>query len=92
MANASAESIREAVRAGEYGTALGLWQQYTQSVATAGPTPDALAEAADLIEWARPLIRAARAHSLERLNILHAAGAYGGPDPIRPSALFRASF
>jgi hypothetical protein len=83
-------SIREAVAGGEYDRALTLWQEYAAGIA-AGPTPESLAEAAGLIEWARPLLEAARSDVAERLRLLHVAGAYGGTGS-RPYPKFRESF
>jgi hypothetical protein len=65
-----------AVSAGDYQGALELWQRYAAEMAAAGPTRESLAEAAKLIEWARPLLHAAHADASERLRVLHVAGVY----------------
>jgi hypothetical protein len=76
---ASAESIRQAILAGDYEGGLSRWQQYAAEMAAAGPTRESLAEAAELIEWARPLLHTARSTAAERLRVLHVASMYGQP-------------
>ena len=68
--------IREAVAEGDYERALDLWQKYTAGLAAQGLTKEALDEAGELLEWARPLVNASRARAQERLRALHVAGVY----------------
>jgi len=85
------QRIKQALSSGDYTKALATWREYTAEMASAGPTAASLAEAAELIDWARPLLTAARTDAAERLRALHVAGKYRKLPNAR-SALFRASF
>jgi hypothetical protein len=87
----SAESVRQAVITGDYDRALSLWQQYTAEMAAAEPTRESLAEAAELIEWARPVLESSRSQAVERLTLLHVASQYGRTTS-RPRPQLRESF
>jgi hypothetical protein len=79
------------VAAGDYTEAIALWQKYAARLAAAGPARHSLAEAADLIEWSRPILAAARAQAVEQLRGLHVAGVYGGGPAASTSVLVRAN-
>ena len=83
--------IKQAIASGDYTKALAFWREHTAAMAAAGPTVASLAEAAELIAWARPQLTAARADVAERLRALHVAGRYGRL-PNTHSERFRASF
>ena len=91
MGVAGADFIREAIAGGDYARALELWDQYTSALAGGLLTEDTLAEAANLVEWSRPILMSARAHAAERLRALHVAGAYGARG-VSGHALVRARF
>jgi hypothetical protein len=72
----SADSVRDAIAAGDYQRALDLWRAYTAAIAAAEPTWLSLTQAAELIAWSRPILQAARKDAGERLRALHVAGTY----------------
>jgi hypothetical protein len=93
MVNVTAiQSVRDAIAASNLQRALYLWQQYTAGIAAAGPTQESLAEAAELIRWAKPLISAVRTRADERLRALHVAGMYGQARPVKTRVGIRESF
>jgi len=83
--------IKQAIASGDYTKALDAWREYTAAMAAAGPTAESLAEAAELLAWARSRLIAARADIAERLRALHVAGRYGKLPNTRGEQ-FRASF
>ena len=84
----SAESIRAAIAAGNYRQALELWNEYVAGLQSAGLKAATLAEAAELVNWSRPLLLAAREHAAARLRALHVAGEYG-PRAVRGTRFVR---
>jgi hypothetical protein len=49
-----------------------------------------MAEAGELLDWAKRFALCAQAHAQKRLNTIHAARQYG-PEPIPPHASLRKS-
>lgn len=92
MSGTSAKSVRDAVASGDYQLAIKMWEQYAAAIAAVKPTRESLAEAAELIEWARPLLDAARSDAGERLRALHVAGVYGNRGASRRQPHVRTSF
>ena len=94
MEGEPAARIRDAIDSGEYQKALRLWNGYAAQVRAeirkGTLSMDALAEARELVAWSRTVLNCARAHALDRLNTLHAAGAYGS-GARRKAGLIRAS-
>ena len=91
MNTAAAACIREAIAGGDYTRALELWNEYTAALAGGLLSQATLAEAANLVEWSRPILLTTRAHAAERLRALHVAGAYGARG-FHGHALVRARF
>ena len=78
--NAQADSIREAIRRGEYTQALAEWNGYAGQLCDAiraGVLPHGqMEEARALVEWSRGTLLGARAHLRARLHALEVAAAY----------------
>lgn len=94
MEGEPAARIRDAIASVEYHKALRLWNGYAAQlraeIRKGTLSMDALAEARELVAWSRNVLNCARAHALDRLSTLHAAGAYG-PGARRKASLIRAS-
>jgi len=90
VSGATAEDVRAAIAAGDYGHALNLWHEYAARLAAGALTEESLAEAATLLAWSRPVLLGAREHAAARLRALHVAGVYG-TRAVRRTALVRAS-
>ena len=91
-----AAELRYAIERGEYARAANLWSAWTSELARRRE-----GHAADSAEWeryreaygwARGVLLAERAHLLDRINTLHAAGAYGAAPVIRAASLVQGSF
>jgi len=81
VTGASAALVREAIERGDFASARELWGEYCSRLVAGGLTAEAMAEAAELVEWSRPILICARAHAAGRLPVLRAAGAYGASPP-----------
>ena len=74
------ERIRQMIGQGDFSGATALWEQWSGYLAVkiqAGTaTPEERAHTVELYRWSREALLCARAQVLDRLNTLHAAGAY----------------
>jgi len=80
MDDATADTIRDAVAAGDYARALGLWERYAaRAHERAGQgllTAEELSEVLGLVEWSRRVVVCARAHGRDELCRLQVAVEY----------------
>ncbi|MDE3165495.1 MAG: hypothetical protein KGN36_06800 [Acidobacteriota bacterium] len=84
------DTIRQAIARGDYPAAREAWQRYTATLETelrSGVLPAAWSEFESLYRWCREVLLCARAHATDRLNALHAAGAYAPVPAARPPIL-----
>jgi hypothetical protein len=83
--------IRKAVAARDYARALGLWTRYAALLEEQARAhtlqPASMTEAAELLEWVRLNLLAARAHDQDQLQQLRVGSAYRPKAPNRPSRL-----
>jgi hypothetical protein len=88
------EGIRRAVAAGDWPVALRLWEPYAggilDEIRRGNCTRARMAEAGELLAWAKRVAWCARAHAQNRLDIIHAARQYG-PEPIPSQPSLRKS-
>jgi hypothetical protein len=82
----AAAAIRRAFACGEFAKALKLWNAYAEELQRAiagGDAAAALAEAGQLVEWARLQGKCMRAHAAAQLNEARVASRYasGAPSP-----------
>jgi len=86
-------AIRQAVAAGDFPRATRLWNQYADGIQEemrrGTCTTARLAEARELVEWARLTWLCARSHLQDRLNTIAAAERYTTP-PSQVAVLFQA--
>jgi hypothetical protein len=81
--NAARETvIRKAFASGEFDKGRRLWSQYAGELRAAiergSATPAAMARAAQLLEWARLVVKSFRAHAQARLDGARVAATYAG--------------
>jgi hypothetical protein len=92
--NGRTERIRRAVAAGDWPAVLRLWELYAagilDEISHGTCTRVRMAEAGELLDWAKRFAWCAQAHAQNRLNTIHAARQYG-PEPIPPHASLRKS-
>jgi hypothetical protein len=88
------DEMRQAVAAGDWPAVLRLWELYVadilDEIGRGTCTRARIAEARELLDWAKRFALCARAHAQNRLDTLHAARQYG-PEPIPPHAALRRS-
>ena len=81
----SAAAIRDAFASGEFARAHGLWRDYARELSDVvrggAEAAEEVAEAGELIGWARLFVKCYRAHATARLNEAHAADAYARRSP-----------
>ena len=89
------ESIRRAFASGEFAKGQRLWAKYAgqlhQQILEGSATEAMLSETRELIDWSGLVVRAFRAHAVDRLNSAHLAQLYSSPTP-EPCRMVRASF
>ena len=80
MSERATAPIRDALTAGEFTRAERLWRDYAgklEAAVRAGTATQAMmAEAGELVEWARMVGKAFRAHTTHRLDCLRVAEIY----------------
>ena len=92
MNSEAIRAIRSAFSAGEFAKGQRLWEAYAarlqQDILDGRATEAMLAEAFELLEWARLTVKSFRAHSADRLNSAFVARVYDHCEPTSPH-LFR---
>ncbi|HZY60058.1 MAG TPA: hypothetical protein VFE56_09860 [Candidatus Binataceae bacterium] len=95
MENDITDRIRDAIASEEYGAALRLWNDYAGllrgELSRGELSAERMAATRELFEWSRSVLVCARAHMVDRLNALHAAGVYAA-QAAGQSSLSRTSF
>jgi hypothetical protein len=94
MDSGRTDSIRRAVAAGDWPAVLRLWEPYAadilDEIRRGTCTHARMAEAGELLNWAKRVAWCARAHAQNRLDTIHAARQYG-PEPVPTHAFLRKS-
>lgn len=94
MESGRTERIRRAVAAGDWPAVLRLWEPYAagilDEIRRGTCTHARMAEAGELLAWARRVAWCARAHAQNRLDTIHAAKQYG-LEPSPPGSSLRKS-
>jgi hypothetical protein len=87
--------IRQAIASEEFALAERLWNQYAgqlrQAITDRTATGAMLSETRQLIDWSALVVRAFRAHAMDRLNSASLGQMYSRPTP-EPYHMVRASF
>jgi hypothetical protein len=87
-------AIEGAFAAGEFGRAERLWTEYARrlrgDLASGAAGAAELAEAGELLVWARTVVKCFRAHASTRIEGARVAAAYAGPDPAKSQKRARA--
>jgi len=94
MDNGRTDGIRGAVAAGDWPAALRLWESYAagilDEIRSRTCTHARMAEAGELLEWAKRIVLCSRAQAQNRLDTIHAARQYR-PEPIPARTSLRKS-
>jgi hypothetical protein len=74
------ERIRHAIERGDFASARALWEEWAcdlgSRIQAGSASPADWTRTTELYLWSRDVLKCARAQALDRLNTLHAAGAY----------------